>query len=178
MMFDDGTRDRGPGMGGHQAPHGATQVWLTPPAIVRALGEFDLDPCAAPEPRPWACALDNIVEAQDGLSAPWRGRVWFNPPYERDVIGRWMGRMADHNHGTALIFARTETDVFFETVWKRAAALLFLRGRLHFHYPDGRRAKANSGAPSVLIAYGQLDATALENCGLAGQFVRLRGGQL
>ena len=32
----------------HQRPHrGATDVWLTPPHMIAALGPFDLDPCAA-----------------------------------------------------------------------------------------------------------------------------------
>ena len=44
--------------------------------------------------------------------------------------------------------------MFFEHVWKKADALAFLRGRLHFHYVDGKRAAANSGAPSVIAAYG------------------------
>ena len=31
------------GIGGHQRTRGRTDEWLTPPAIVRALGPFDLD---------------------------------------------------------------------------------------------------------------------------------------
>ena len=50
------------------------------------------------------------------------------------------------------MFARTETEMFVEAVWKRATALRFLFGRLYFHRPDGRRAEANAGAPSVLVA--------------------------
>jgi hypothetical protein len=85
----------------------------------------------------------------------------------------WMRRMADHGQGTTLIFARTETALFFETVWKRATALLFLEGRLYFHHVDGTKAAANAGAPSVLVAYGYEDAKILRGCGIAGQFLRL-----
>jgi len=104
---------------------------------------------------------------------PWFGRVWLNPPYTASEIGKWMGRLAEHDRGTALIFARTETDAFFRYVWESAHALLFLRGRLNFHYPDGTRARANSGAPTVLCAYGCDDADILSVCGLNGQFVPL-----
>jgi hypothetical protein len=45
---------------------------------------------------------------------------------------------------------------------------------LHFHYPDGRRAKANAGAPSVLCAYGFEDQDILASCGLDGAFVPLQ----
>ncbi len=84
-----------------------------------------------------------------------------------------MRRMAEYNHGTALIFARTETDVFWECVWTKATAILFLKGRLFFHYPNGKAAENNSGAPSCLIAYGEEDAERLRQCDLPGKFVRL-----
>jgi hypothetical protein len=63
--------------------------------------------------------------------------------------------------------------VFFETVWARATAVLFLKGRPHFHHQDGRRAAANSGAPVVLIAYSTADRQCLETCGIAGKLVQL-----
>lgn len=85
---------------------------------------------------------------------------------------RWLRRLADHGHGTGLIFARTETSWFVEQVWHRATALLFLDGRVHFHHADGTRAAANAGAPSVLVAYGPEDADRLAACGLRGSFVR------
>jgi len=79
--------------------------------------------------------------------------------------------MVEHGCGTMLTFARTETDLFFETIWAHATAILFIRGRLYFHHVDGKRAAANSGAPSVLIAYGEEDAMRLELSGIAGQLV-------
>ncbi len=161
-------------MGGHQSPRAITTTWLTPLHVLAALGPFDLDPCAAPEPRPWPTAGEHITEAADGLSQPWRGRVWLNPPYHGPTALRFMRRMVQHGRGTALLFARTETALFFETVWNAATALLFLEGRLTFCRPDGTPARANSGAPSVLIAYGADDAARLHGCRLLGQFIRLR----
>lgn len=156
----------------HKAGRGEA-VWLTPPHVLQALGSFDLDPCAAPEPRPWPTAARMISLPEDGLAAEWSGRVWLNPPYDQ-IAWQWMRRLADHGRGTALLFARTETEGFHTHVWRRASALRFLEGRLHFHRPDGTRAKANSGAPSVLCAYGAEDAFRLETCGLGGAFMRLQ----
>ena len=82
-----------------------------------------------------------------------------------------MRRMAQHNHGTALLFARTETELFFETVWDRAAALLFLKGRPCFYRQSGSPAPFNSGAPVVLVAYGVDDADRLRHAPLAGKFI-------
>ena len=160
-------------MGSHQSAAMRSEVWLTPPHILEALGEFGLDPCAAPEPRPWPTAKRHIALPEDGLAADWEvSRVWMNPPYSSKAV-KWLRKMALHNNGTALVFARTETEWFFETVWRAASAVLFLEGRLYFHRANGERAKANAGAPSCLVAYGQKDARILGMCGLRGAFVKL-----
>lgn len=156
-------------MGSHHSHRAGTTTWLTPPHIIDALGPFDLDPCGHPG---WATAARTICLPADGLSAEWTGRVWLNPPYGAEAW-TWLDRLASHGTGTALIFARTETAGFVEQVWNKADALLFLHGRLHFHYPDGKRAAANSGAPSVLVAYGNGDADRLAAASLPGSFVRL-----
>lgn len=160
------------GMGAHQSARALTDTWLTPPEILAALGPFDLDPCAAPDPRPWPTATRHIARPADGLSAEWppADRVWLNPPYGPQT-GRWLGRLACHGHGTALVFARTETAWFAETVWGLASGALFLHGRIRFCRPDGRPGRENAGAPSVLVAYGDGDARRLRECGLDGTFV-------
>lgn len=142
--------------------------WLTPPEILRALGEFDLDPCT-PLIRPWDTASVHYNVMHDGLKQEWIGRVWLNPPYG-DKTEKWMERMADHGNGIALIFARTETKSFFPWVWEHADALLFLRGRLNFYTKEGRRG-GTAGAPSVLVAYGKSNVDSLTACGLAGKLV-------
>lgn len=158
-------------MGSHQSARMLSDVWLTPPHILEALGPFDLDPCACTD-RPWDTAAKHYTKEDDGLAHEWEGRVWCNPPYGQQTW-TWLERLADHNNGIALVFARTETAGFFRTVWNRADALLFLEGRLYFHRPDGTRAPANAGAPSVLVAYGRNNAAALQNSNLRGAYVDL-----
>lgn len=159
------------GIGGHQSAVMKNDEWLTPPHVLEALGEFDLDPCA-PINRPWDTSKSHYTVNDDGLNQKWSGRVWCNPPYGM-IAGKWLEKLAKHGRGTALIFARTETKMFFKWVWPKASAVLFLEGRLHFHYVDGTRAKANSGAPSALISYGNSDAEILKKCGLRGKFIPL-----
>lgn len=162
-------------MGSHQSAAMKNDEWLTPPSLLESLGPFDLDPCS-PVDRPWSTAHEHLTVDDDGLASCWHGRVWLNPPYGREAK-QWLARLAEHGRGTALIFARTETEMFFEEVWSKATAVLFLKGRLHFHHVCGKRAKANSGAPSVLVAYGRRDAHRLEMSELEGQFIWLEGNR-
>lgn len=159
-------------MSGHHSARAGSNVWLTPPGIIDVLGPFDLDPCAAAD-RPWDTARRHIAPPEDGLSAQWQGRVWLNPPYSD--LNRWMGKLTAHGRGTAIVFARTETRWFVEHVWLRATAVRFLHGRIHFHLPDGSRAKGNAGAPFCLVAYGDGDAARLRDARIGGTYIPLGG---
>lgn len=129
--------------------------WLTPKPLVKALGKFDLDPCGAPG-HELARRTYLLERGEDGLRDPWSGRVWLNPPYGREAEP-FLRRLVEHGRGTALIFARTETESFHRNVWNAATAILFLRGRVTFLNAEGIPARANSGAPSCLVAYGERD---------------------
>jgi hypothetical protein len=173
-------------LGSHQHTIGKSQVRITPRSILNPLDVFDTDPCAA-DPRPWDCARHNITVEQNSLTMDWRafGRVWLNPPFDRRIVGEFIRRMCEHNHGIALIHVRTETE-WFRPIWECASALRFLAGRYVFHNPDGSKAKiekpeskhygkvANSGAPIALVAFGWSDADVLCLCGIEGHFVPLR----
>lgn len=145
--------------------------WYTPKYIIDSLGKFDLDPCAPSVPL-FKTAEVMYNEFDDGLSQKWEGRVWLNPPYSRPLINKFMGRMTEHNRGIALIFSRTDTELFHTEVFDKAAAVKFLKSRIRFLRPDGTEAGA-PGCGSVLIAYGEEDANILECNELKGKFVRL-----
>jgi len=168
-------------LGSHQQSIGKSQVHLTPKWLVDLLGPFDLDPCAATV-RPWDCARSNIVEADDGLATEWPedDEVWLNPPFHRHQVGLWLKKMARHRKGIALVHARTETE-WFKAIWQ-ADLILFLGHRLTFCKPDGSQCTvtnkltgkvsvANSGAPVVLAAFGQVASQRLRTSGLPGAFV-------
>ena len=148
---------------------GASDDWLTPPYILNALGPFDLDPCASLR-QTWPTARVMLTQVENGLTAEWNGRVWLNPPY--GSVGRWLSRLAGHGDGIALTYARTETAAFTNFVWPKAAALMFLFGRVAFYRPGSVHATSGP-APSVLIAYGEQNAQALLRSGLQGAVIRV-----
>lgn len=157
----------------HERSGGPTE-WYTPPLIFEALGiEFDLDPCSpGPLVVPWIPARSHYTKAEDGLTQPWHGRVWVNPPYGAG-IDRWLQRFCAHRNGIALIFARTDTQ-WFHTYASRADAVCFTRGRIPFVSPA--TPTNNCGGPgcgSVLLAHGNQCVEALRRSGL-GLLIDLR----
>lgn len=166
---------RGLGMGGHsKAYEGDSIEWYTPPGIFEALGlTFDLDPCAPAGGLPWIPAKRFLSIEDDGLTQPWKGRVWLNPPYGPHTQ-TWMRRLAAHGHGVALVFARTETRWWHDTV-QCADAVSFIAGRLTFVDHEREPGGFNAGAPSALVAYGSECAEAIANAQLGMTFaVRAR----
>ena len=146
--------------------------WLTPPEIINSLGEFDVDPCT-PINRPWDTALIHYNKNDDGFTKEWHGRVWCNPPYGRETF-EWIHKLAAHGNGMTLIFARTETLGFHYEVWDKADAIFFFKGRLKFHYVDGKQG-LSANAPSCLVAYGQNNVEAIKNANLNGKLIILKG---
>lgn len=155
-------------LGSHQKIRGDSHDWITPRVFIERLGPFDLDPCAA-DPRPWDCARYNIPKSLDGLRYNWKGRVWLNPPFDREAA-KWVTALAEHGNGITLLHARTETK-WFAALWRSANAILFLKQRISFHYPDGSLPARNSGAPPILAAFGEQNVQILRGS-FPGYFVR------
>lgn len=145
--------------------------WLTPPDLVKKLGEFDLDPCTPINP-PFVHAKTNFTVIDDGLTKSWFGRIYMNPPYGKGME-IWIEKLKNHGNGIVLIFARTETKCFFNHIWYDADAILFVKGRIKFYNIDGEQ-KGSPGAPSVFIAYGKENALALKKSGIEGRYLNLK----
>lgn len=135
--------------------------WLTPIGLVRALGPFDLDPCCARR-MPHRTARRMIAPPKDGLEEEWKGRVWMNPPYRRNLA--WCQRLAEHGDGVALLNGRSPETRATQLLMGAASAVMFPSRRLEFLTPDGRG--GDRWFPSILIAVGRRNAKALKE--LAG----------
>jgi len=151
----------------HENPKTTRDEYLTPLWVINELGPFDLDPCASIK-RPWDTAKNHYTYLDNGLLLPWRGRVWCNPPY--GLNKEFLRRCVSHDNCMVLIPARTETEYFYEYVWKRADGLLFMRNRIHFCNTDGSSVGRSSFA-SVFIAYGVENAIKLRDSDINGQYI-------
>jgi hypothetical protein len=145
-------------------------TWLTPRFILDPLGKFDLDPCAFAGNPGWTGATRSYTKGvgpdQDGLSLPWFGRVFMNPPFSNTAA--WLRRHARHGRGISLVPATVENTVWRDTVWPKASAVLLLSGRTRFCNPDGTTTYITPLRSVALIGWDGPDREALERCGLAG----------
>ena len=148
-----------------------SDIWNTPIEIVNALGQFDLDPCSS-EKRKWNTAKKHFTILDDGLKQDWNGRVWLNPPYSKAKL--FMDKLQKHGNGIAFIYTRVETKMFFDSVWGKADAIFFFKGRVKCYDKDFNLT-TSPPASNCLIAYGKDNAEALKNCGLEGYFIALNG---
>ena len=66
--------------------------WYTPPDLIEAardcMGGIDLDPASSDEAQQAVKGTRFFSVTDDGLSQPWDGRVWLNPPYAQPVINQ------------------------------------------------------------------------------------------
>lgn len=98
-------------MGNKKKNYQPNDEFYTPRALFDSLGlEFDLDPCSPVE--------GSTVPAKqvyslpfDGLSAPWFGLVWVNPPYSNPK--EWTTKWLEHANGLLLVPSA-------KSYWRRA----------------------------------------------------------
>lgn len=139
-------------MAEHEPCIGASDEWYTPPEIFRALGlTFDLDPCSPGWG--WVPACVFYTKGVDGLSQPWRGRVFMNPPFGgRNGHVPWLKKFIEHGNGIAIVRAYTSSAWWHDWIPK-ADAVCFPRGKTKFIRPDGSVGKS-PGHGIALIAMG------------------------
>ena len=115
----------------------ATDNWSTPQDFFDKLNDefhFTLDVCA--DENNHKCEHYYTKEV-DGLSRPWVGTVWCNPPYGRR-ISEWVRRAYLSSHiGSAtvvmLLPARTDTRWFHDYIYNKSnTEIRFIKGRLKF----------------------------------------------
>jgi len=127
-----------------------TDLWETPQdtfdALAAEFGPFDLDVCATSENA--KCAR-YYTRDDDGLTQPWDGVCWMNPPYGREIKA-WMRKAyeASQNGATVVCLVPARTDTAWWHDYAMKGQIRFLRGRLKF----GGAAKC-APFPSAVVVF-------------------------
>lgn len=120
--------------------------YYTPAWVFEQMGlTFDLDVCAPPGGIEWIPAARHYTQADDGLSQPWDGRVWMNPPYSD--CAPWIRRFIDHGNGVCLV--QVSRAGHGAAIWDSADGIMFA-GTFAFVEPAGFK-RTHHGRPGEIF---------------------------
>lgn len=123
--------------------------YYTPAWIFERMGlTFDIDVCSPPGGIPWIPAKKYYTMADDGLTAPWVGRVWMNPPYSNTTP--WADRFIDHAHGVCLV--PHAKSAWHNRMWRDADACVVPASFFNF---TGGPASGSIMLPVWFAAFGE-----------------------
>lgn len=144
----------------HVTRNSGNDEWYTPAEYIHAardvLGAIDLDPASSP-------TANNVIRADtyytvddDGLTRPWSGRVWMNPPYSTGLVDRFVFRILDTFQAgdvkAAVVLTNNATDTrWWQALARRSTAVCMLAGRVRFRSENGD--VAGAGLQGQTISY-------------------------
>ena len=126
-----------------------TDDWYTPPWVFEKMAtRFDLDVASPPNLLPWIPANAHYCHADDGLTQPWHGLIWCNPPFSDPLP--WARRWSTHPTGCFLIRCDLSGGAA-HTAFAAASSLYAPRRRMQFVNGHGRILDENRPSLSVIV---------------------------
>lgn len=134
--------------------------WYTPKSVFDELNvTFDLDVAAPKGGTGLVPALRSYCLEDDGLSSPWFGRVWMNPPYSKPAP--WVDKWLTHGNGVALLpMAKSR---WMNYLMDSEASFRLLPSNFKFVSPEGKPISLMMG--SMLWAIGDDNVDAIKRVG-------------
>lgn len=119
--------------------------WNTPVEYIEkvrtVLGKIELSPASNAFAQSRVHAGTFYTKEDDGLSKPWRGKVFMNPPYSQPLISQFIDRLIKEyqtgNVPEAILLTNSNMDAeWFHAAWRAASVFCGTRGRVKFEKPD------------------------------------------
>jgi phage N-6-adenine-methyltransferase len=133
--------------------------YYTPQWLFDQMGiEFDLDVASPPHNTCVPCKR-YYTRKDDGLTQPWYGNVWMNPPFSKPRP--WVDKFMQHANGVALL--PVSKSQWFYDVWQSQAAITYIN--YNFRFIDPKGSNGSIFMPIVLIAYGKQNIEAIRTVG-------------
>ena len=151
------SRQTNPGL-----PRSAVNEWYTPVAYIESvrtvLGDIDLDPASCTAANETIGAGAFYSEADDGLTLPWTGRVFLNPPWHK--LGSEFAErlMQEHEAGhvsaaIGLFNAHATDQAWFQPYFRHP--LCFTDHRIDYDSPDDKRGSSMHGSVFAYLGDGR-----------------------
>jgi len=147
----------------HIARSTGDNEWHSPSRFIEAartvLGGIDVDPASNDIAQKTVQAGAFFTKETDGLTKLWLGRVWLNPPYSRQLIGKFVDKLlAELDNGntqSAVLLVNAQTDAsWFQRALLRAAAVAFPEKRIRFLRPSGAPSKHGPLQGQAFLYFG------------------------
>lgn len=120
----------------------------TPAWVFEGMGlTFDLDPASPVDGGDFVPARAKFTRVMDGLSRPWEGLVWLNPPFSN--ASPWARRFCQHGNG---VFLGPVANSRWWSDLAAASDLMWLCRDITFVHPE--RPGRHSSMPLVFVAMG------------------------
>lgn len=138
--------------------------WYTPQYLLQRVYKVfpvSLDPCSNDKKTVWA--ETHYTKEDNGLSLPWGGNIYMNPPYGRE-ISKWVTKfLAEWNSGSVqnailLMPVKTETRWWYE-LSEHLTCWCAIYGRIKFVSPVSGKQTTNFGTfASAMILFTYEDS--------------------
>ena len=128
--------------------HDGNDEWYTPAGVVEAaravMGRIDLDPASNTEANETVQAKAIYTVEDDGLTQPWRGRVFLNPPFSAQLKRAFCDRLRESVESGGVTQAVLVTPIDISPKWGDvirtcASAVALAVGSTNFYGPRGER---------------------------------------
>ena len=128
--------------------HDGNDEWYTPAGVVGAarelMGGIDLDPASTSEANETVQAKAIYTVEDDGLTQPWRGRVFLNPPFSAQLKRAFCDRLRESVASGDVTQAVLVTPIDISPKWGDvirtcASAVALAKGTTNFYGPRGER---------------------------------------
>jgi len=135
--------------------------WYTPQWMVDAarttMGSIDTDPATCAAAQAIVQAETWYTAAENGLTQPWSGHVWCNPPYSNPMP--WAERMVALYQSGAIgagmmLVNCTCSPKWARLLWRQANAVCLLSSRIDFWHPSKSNANGSYDRDSALFYFG------------------------
>ncbi len=139
--------------------------WYTPSPIIdaarRVLGAIDTDPASNPEGNEYICAKTIYTVEDNGLTKPWHGNVWCNPPFAPgDTVKLFIEKALDEYFSKKntkqllmLLPSRKVSAKYCHALLRSVDAYCFLFGRVSFEGKLADKNGASNAKDGTMIYY-------------------------
>jgi phage N-6-adenine-methyltransferase len=165
----------------HVAQATGDNEWYTPKPYIEAaravMGKIDVDPASSVEANKVVKA-ETIHTAEDnGLKQEWAGKLWMNPPYASELVGKFIEKLAISVESGAVSEALVLVNNATETKWfarlaSVSAVLCFPTGRVKFWHPRKESMPLQGQAVAYIGKHGKRFVSEFRQFGIVAEIVK------